>query len=595
MTYQIDFEPIGRRVPCGAGATILEVAQGVGISLTSICGSQTTCGRCRVRVLSGRVSPVSDNERARLSEEEIAAGFRLACATHVLGNLKLDIPPTSLTTVQRLQLFGQEPELAPDPVVSVYELKLPEPSLNDAVADWENLNRSLKERHGLDNLRPDFFLLQDLPLVLRVCHWEVAATVRGDEVIDVRPQGSELLGMAFDLGTTKIAAYLVNLRTGETLAAQGVMNPQIAYGEDVMSRISCAIEGGSNELRESILETLNRLIREVGGNPEEVVEVTIVGNTAMHHLILGLPVKQLGRVPYLPAVRRSLDIKAYDLGLHVAPGAYVHFLPNIAGFVGADHVAMLLATGIHETDKTVIGIDIGTNTEVALATKGIITSLSCASGPAFEGAGIRYGMRATSGAIKKVEIGDDGVHLEVIGDAPPTGICGSGILDAISELRRWQIIDSRGRLQDHPLVRRGADGREFVLATGNTTGTGQDIVVTQRDIGEVQLAKAAIRSGISVLLGEAGIREDEIDEVIITGAFGSYLDVNSALGIGLFSPLPLDRFKQVGNAAGVGAKLALISKRRRVIAEEIASRIRYIELAVHPKFKHEFSQALRLP
>jgi len=303
----------------------------------------------------------------------------------------------------------------------------------------------------------------------------------------------------------------------------------------------------------------------------------------------------LGRTPYLPTVRRSLDIKARHLGLQAAHGAYVHFLPNVAGFIGGDHVAMLLATRLYETNRTAIAIDIGTNTEISLATRGTISSLSCASGPAFEGAGIKHGMRATSGAIEGVEMGNDGNYLKVIGNVSPVGICGSGILDVVYQLRKQCIIDQRGRLQDHPLVRQGSGGHEFALASGNTTGTGQDIVITQRDIETIQLAKAAIRTGINVLLSGTGTKENEIDEVIIAGAFGSYIDIASAIGIGMFPSLPLARFHQVGNAAGLGAKLALISRKNRTTAEEIASRIRYIELTTHPKFKHEFSLSLRLP
>jgi uncharacterized 2Fe-2S/4Fe-4S cluster protein (DUF4445 family) len=355
------------------------------------------------------------------------------------------------------------------------------------------------------------------------------------------------------------------------------------------------MEGNSQELSESVIEAINQLIKEVSPNPEEVIEISLAGNTVMHHLLLGLPVRQLGRAPYLPTIRNSLDIKARDLGLQVAHGAYVHFLPNVAGYIGGDHIAMLLATGLYETNKTAIAIDIGTNTEISLAVRGTISSLSCASGPAFEGSGIKHGMRAISGAIEGLEIGNDGNYLEVIGNVPPVGICGSGILDAVYQFRKQRIIDQRGRLQDHPLVRQGLSERECILAFGNNTGTAQDIVITQHDIGAIQLAKAAIRTGINILLGETGTNENEIEEVIIAGAFGSYINITSAIGIGMFPSLPLARFQQVGNAAGLGAKLALISRKNRTTAEEIASQIRYLELTTHPNFKHEFSRSLRFP
>ena len=273
----------------------------------------------------------------------------------------------------------------------------------------------------------------------------------------------------------------------------------------------------------------------------------------------------------------------------------MHFLPNVAGFVGGDHVAMLLATGLYEANGAKIGIDIGTNTEVTLAAKGTITSLSCASGPAFEGGHIKNGMRASDGAIEKVEISDDGVQYRVIGDMPPMGICGSGILDTVSEMRKREIIDERGRLRNHLLVRQGKDGAEFVLALGNITRIKRDISLTQRDIGEIQLAKAAIRTGINVLLSEADLQEDEIDGVIIAGAFGSYINVESAINIGMFPTVSLNKFSQIGNAAGMGAKLALMSKKSRIVAGEIAKKSRYIELTAYPDFTREFSNSLRFP
>ncbi len=595
MAYLIDFEPIGLHILCAEGYTIANAARDAGVSLISVCGGRNTCGHCRVRVLSGRTSPLSDSEKAHLSKEEIAAGFRLACTTRVFSDLKLHITPASLTKDQHVHLLGDEPDLVPNPVVQAYELQLPEPSLQTPLADWENLQKGLKTSHRLNVSQPGLSLMQGLSPVLRAARWNVTAAVRDNEVISVYPQGRELLGIAFDLGTSTIAAYLVNLGTGQTLMAQGAMNPQMAYGEDVMSRISYAIEHSSIKMRESLIRTLNQLLQDMPCNAEEVVEVTMVGNTAMHHLALDLPVKQLGRAPYLPAVTRSLDVKAYDLGLNIAREAYVHFPSNIAGFVGSDHVAMLLAIGICETDKSVLGIDIGTNTEVTLAAKGSITSVSCASGPAFECAAIKHGMRAISGSIEKVKIEQNGINLKVINGGPPTCICGSGILDAISELRSQQIIDRRGRLQNHPQVRQGSDGCEFVLALGETTGTGQEIVIAQNDIEQIQLAKAAVRAGINVLLGEAGIKEDEIDNVMIAGSFGNSIDINSAVGIGLFPPLPLDRFKQIGNAAGVGAKLLLVSKRNRLIAAEITRQVRYIELTVHPQFTHEFARSLPFP
>jgi uncharacterized 2Fe-2S/4Fe-4S cluster protein (DUF4445 family) len=595
VTCAVEFEPMGCRVPCAGGATLLEVARSAGIFLTSVCGGQGSCGRCKVRIVAGSLPAPNGYERSRLGSDEIAAGFRLACAVRVVQDLKVAVPAASLAHAPRVQLSGEGVDLAVDPIVSAYDLVVPESSPEVPANGWDVLQKGLREPHGRENLRVDAALIQVLPSVLRAGRPRVTALVRDDEVIGVLPQGQEPLGMAFDLGTTTVAAWLVNLRTGVLLATRGMLNPQVAYGEDVISRIRCAMERGGEALQRSILEALNRLIEQMAGSSEEVVEVVVAGNTAMHHLVLGLPVKQLGTAPYRPAVCEPIDIKARDLGLRAARGAYVHCMPPIAGFVGGDHVAMLLATGMWETEKCVIGVDIGTNTEVTLAARGILTSVSCASGPAFEGAGVSRGMRADDGAIEKVRIDDQGIHLKVIGDVRPTGICGSGIVDLLGELRRRQVITPRGALRHHPLVRPGASGPEFVLAPGGTTGTGEDIVVTQRDIGEIQLAKAAVRAGIGILLDQAGIGEHEIDEMVIAGGFGSGIDPQSAVGIGMFPPLPPGRFRQVGNAAGAGARLVLVSKRGRAIAKEIARRVRYVELATHPGFSRAFSHGLRFP
>jgi uncharacterized 2Fe-2S/4Fe-4S cluster protein (DUF4445 family) len=563
------FTPEGLRVPCAEGATVMEAARRAGVSLTSTCGGQTTCGRCKVRVLSGSVPAPGAGERARLRDDEVAGGIRLACAARVFDDLEVAVPPGSRIEEGPVRLSGEGIELAPDPVIAVHDL----PGV-----------------HDLAELHCDAAALQDLRSARQNGKAPEAILVRDGEIVGVQRYRREPLGMAFDLGTTTIAAYLLGLESGRSLASRGTTNPQVAWGGDVISRIRHAMENGGDELKNCVRDVLNRLIEEAVADPEEVAEVTIAGNTAMHHLALGLPVRQLGTAPYQPSVRDALDLKARDLGLRTARGAYVHFLPNIDGFVGGDHVAMLLATGMWETDRTVVGIDIGTNTEVTLAASGILRSLSCASGPAFEGAGITHGMRAASGAIERVHIDDKGIRLKVVGNVRPAGICGSGILDLLSELCRCGIIGPRGGLRKHPLVRQGPDGPEFVVAPGG--GTGRDVVVTQRDVGRIQLAKAAIAAGIRILLGEAGLAEDAIEEVIIAGAFGQSLDPGSAVDIGMFPPVRSECFRQVGNAAGMGAKLALASRRGRAIAGEIARRVRYVELTTHPRFTREFSHAL---
>lgn len=595
MSDYIVFDPIGRRIPCTPEDTVLAVARRAGIRLVSVCGGRTGCGRCRVRIVSGEASALSDAERSRLSVDEIDAGFRLACAAKPIGSLRVEIPPTSLRAAGGVLLSGDEPQPAPDPVIIACDLTLTDSASDRPVADWGLVTAGLGAAHGLENIRPDIEVLRALSGMLRNHDWRVTVLIRDEEAVAVQPQDAERLGVAFDVGTTTIAAYLVDLDSGATVAVRGAENPQAVHGEDVMSRISFALEHGAAVLREAVLAVMNDSICEMVDDPETIVESTIVGNTAMHHLLLGLPVAQLGMAPYLPALSDPLDVKARDLGLHLAPGAYAHLLPNIGGFVGADHVSMLLASRVHETEKTVIGIDIGTNTEVTLAAGGALTSLSCASGPAFEGAGISHGMRAAGGAIDSVRIEGDELHLSVIGGARPVGICGSGIVDALSELRRCGIMNPRGRLDEHLLVRNGGDGPEFVLALRDGAGADADVVVTQRDIEQVQVAKAAIRAGIDVLLDDAGVSHTDIDEVAVAGAFGQSMDPASAVGIGLFPPIRADRFRKVGNAAGAGAKLALISSRERTAARTIARRAKHLELTTHPGFSSQFSDALPFP
>jgi len=329
----------------------------------------------------------------------------------------------------------------------------------------------------------------------------------------------------------------------------------------------------------------------------ETVDAVLVGNTCMHHLVLGLQVNSLGLAPYAPVLTDPCDLKASELGLHLAPCANVHLLPNIAGFVGADHVGMLLATSIHKAGEITLGLDIGTNTEISLAVGERLLSCSCASGPAFEGAHIRDGMRAGPGAIERMRLVGQRVEYQTIDDAPPAGICGSGVLDSVAELVRAGVLRPNGAMRQgsHPRVRGTGKGAEFLLVPAGERGAPRDLSITRRDVNEIQLAKAAIRAGIEVLLAEAGLEPDQVKRVVVAGAFGTYLDVGSALAVGMFPPLERERFVQVGNAAGMGAKLALLSRRCREIAQEIARRVEYVELATHSRFVKAYTAAMMLP
>jgi uncharacterized 2Fe-2S/4Fe-4S cluster protein (DUF4445 family) len=526
MTFLIDWQPVGRRIEIPEGKTLLEAAQAAGVELVSVCGGGGTCRGCLVRLAEGRLSPLSLEEQAALEAQEIHQGYRLACQAIPTSNAVIDIPPESLSAPQRLQ------------IEDVFELK------SSPVPSSQN---------------PAY-------------------------------------GMAFDIGTTKLAGFLVELHSGHTLARTGQMNPQIAYGEDVIARIVYCNdhEDGRAVLQTRLVEALNRMINvlctETHLPTAEIHEVVAVGNTVMHHLFAGLPVQQLGTAPYLPAVTEAMTLGAGELGLELSSQAKVYLPPNIAGYVGADHVAVWIATEMAQSTKTILTLDIGTNTEVGLAHKGHCLSCSCASGPAFEGAHIRDGMRAAPGAIERVQIEHDRVLVHTIGNQPAVGICGSGILDAVAQLLKADAIDRTGNFKsDHLLVRTPQNGRrECLLVPASHTGHGRDIVVNRKDVNEIQLAKGAIRTGTEILLHDAGITNNEIDLFIVAGAFGTYLDLESAIRTGMFPDLPRGRFTQVGNAAGAGARRMLVSPEQRRLAERLARQIDYVELTTHPKFTETF-------
>ncbi|MDN5362853.1 MAG: hypothetical protein PWP70_1900, partial [Moorella sp. (in: firmicutes)] len=516
----VDFQPVGRRAEVATGQTILAAAQQLGLSLgsgglTAPCGGRGLCGRCRVRVASGQAGEITPAERRFLTPAQLEQGYRLACQAVVTAPLKVEIPPESMLGVQKLQVEGLEVEVVPEPPVKRYNISLNKTTIENPHPIWQQVAGELESTYGLHRAVVDFGLAREgEPLA---AGGQGVVTVRGSEVINVyagRP--APPVGLAVDLGTTKVAGFLINLETGATLAADGIMNPQIAYGEDVMARLGYALEGEEEyrRIQEVEIEGLNRLAAtlaaKAGVAPTDIEEAVIVGNTAMHHLLLHLPVAQLARAPYVPALTTPVEVKARSLGLNFSPGAYVYLQPVIAGFVGGDHVAMILGSRLDEARKVTLGLDIGTNTEIVLSYGGKMLSCSCASGPAFEGAHIAQGMRAITGAISAVRLSDDGreVFWESIGGAPPLGICGSGILDAVAELYRTGIINKSGRMDlKHPRVRRPAEGGppEFLLVPAEEAGIDRDLVVTQKDVSEIQLAKAAIASGTLLLLEAAGL------------------------------------------------------------------------------------------
>ena len=594
--YTIDFEPVGRRGEFSGDQSLLDCARQLSVDLVSICGGIGNCDRCKVQVIAGKVSKPTLEEEAELSASELEQGYRLACQTYPESDVKLHVPPESLTAIQRTQVEGLDVDVEPDPFVRGLEAHLTQPTLESPQADAQNLWAALAA-HGIDGGTIDFEVQRTLSTIIRANNWQVNAALRGDEIVAVGAPSTRWLGLAVDIGTTKVAGYLIDLESGKTLASKGLMNPQISYGEDVVSRIVAASKSPTDaaKLQSLLAEALSQLAvdlcAEVDAKPTEIVDAVVVGNTAIHHLFLGLAVKQLGLAPYVPTVDEALDVKAREIGLKIAPGAYVHLLPIIAGYVGADHVAMLLATRLADTDSVTLAIDIGTNTEICLNHKGKMTSVSCASGPAFEGAHIKFGMRAAPGAIEHVRLEKERLEIQTIGNELPIGICGSGLLDIVAQLRLNDVIERGGKMVSHPLVQMRDGKPEFVLAERSDL---EPVTLSQKDVRELQLAKAAIRLGIQALAEAEGLEESDIEQIIIAGAFGTFIDVKSAIVIGMLPDLPLERFTQVGNAAGTGARLALISKSEREKAGQIARQDGYIELAKVPNFNRKFAEATYL-
>jgi uncharacterized 2Fe-2S/4Fe-4S cluster protein (DUF4445 family) len=606
LEYTINIQPIGKRVIAETGQSLLSTTQEAGIALASICGGVGICDICKIRLIHGSLSEPTLEEKSLFSEYELQSGFRLACQSYPLSDLTIEIPPESLTAPQRLQVEGQAQTVELDPPVIPIKLNIPEPTITDLRADTIRVKDGLVQKGIPLPIEFSLSVLETISPFLRSYNWHVTLAMRSGSVIAILPAGSSLLGLAVDVGTTKLAAYLCDLETGSILAKTGAMNPQTAFGEDVISRISYAnnVSNGNKILQARLIETLNLVIDELcvlagENNPsissDQIVEAVVVGNTAMHHLFAGLPVHQLGIAPYVPAVSEPLELEANRLGLKLTPGAKIYLPSNIAGYVGADHVSMLLSTGISSATKTTLALDIGTNTEITLSHNNQLLSCSCASGPAFEGAHIQAGMRAAPGAIERVQIINGEIRTQTINNLDPIGICGSGILDAIACMLQMGIIDHRGSFfKEHPAVRRTDNKNDFVLVDYLKSGNGRDIIITREDINEIQLAKGAIRAGIEVLLEYAGISAEMIEEFIIAGAFGTYINIPSAIQIGMFPTLPLNRYHQVGNAAGAGARQMLLSMNQRRLGEDLAKRVKYIELSTSPNFTNIFSKSLFL-
>ena len=604
---ELEFLPDKRKVRVPAGASIAEAAQAADIALETPCGGEGRCGKCRIKLLGPAPAPTSE-EIAALGDDLIAAGFRLACRCRPQASVSVYIPPQSRLIEQSILVEGIARELILDPAVRKSVVDVPPPSLEDQRGDLERLLQAAGRPRALCPLP----LLRQLGAILRGAGWRVTVVFAGDELIAVEPgdTGHSPYGLAFDIGTTTIVGYLLDLATGRQAAVASDTNSQVAHGEDVVTRIQFAADhpNGLELLRRDAVGVVNSIIaqccRAAGISSDEVYDLTVVGNTCMHHLLLGLSPERLAVLPYVATVTAPQRLRAADLGLGINPGGHCYVLPNIAGFVGADTVGLILAAELDRGDALRVAIDIGTNGEVVAAGGGRILACSTAAGPAFEGATISRGLRATAGAIDSVAIGQD-VSFTTINGGRVRGICGSGLIDAVAELRRVGVVDETGRMlpaaraQELPdaigrRLRVRDERPEFILAWPQETQDGEPLTITARDVRQLQLAKGALYTGVDILLEEMGAEASQVEQILLAGAFGNYVKRESAVAVGLIPALPLERIRSIGNAAGVGAKLALAARSMRERAEEAARRVEYVELSSKPDFHLRFAEAMTL-
>lgn len=578
MPY-ITFEPDDIKGQCHPNDTLLDVARRFGVSIASSCGGRGICKSCIVHFKDGGAPPAIKEDVDFFSQKKIAKGWRRACCSRPVKDAIIYIPQGTRVANARIYIDGADVWTSPDPVVKTYPILLEGVEINS-----HSLLANVKSSHNRDLKLIPSEILRSLPDLTKDNRGKFLLVARFGEVISILPSTSKIYGVAIDLGTTNIGVYLVDLQSGATIAAAGVENPQLPYGGDLIARITevkrnaDALQEMTKLTQDNINDTIMKLCQEHAINPVSLVDVVIAGNTAMHHIFLGLSVDGLGLVPFTPSMEGPLDIKASDVRLTIALGAYVHMLPNISGFVGGDHTAMLLGLRADKEDRTVISLDIGTNTEISLIHRGEITSVSCPSGPALEGGNIECGMRAAKGAIEKVEITKGKTIIKTIGEEPPVGICGSGVIDVLAQFYLSGELTQKGQIRP--------DGN-LVIKDG--------IYFTQHDVRAVQLAKGAIRAGIEVLLTAAGLQVDSLDRLIIAGAFGAYINVENAMTIGMLPDIPSHKIEQVGNAAGAGVKLALLSYTLRKQAHNLARDSQYIELAGTQTFMKSFMNNINFP
>ena len=621
VTFDTADEPI--TVP--TGTLILDAAQQAGIEINQPCGGQGRCGRCAVIVTDGNDGNVRRRSTLRLSEEDVAAGYALACQTVIRGDVSITVPPQEkikrrLTTDRTVSAVtvpeGYDPDV--EQTIRPVHLTLSQPSMDDQTDDWSRLQTAARQQAGVARLDISLGLLQEIGPILREGEWQVTAVIRADDWDAAEPQADlldllpghvptdqPLWGAAVDIGTTTVTVWLVDLLTGEVRAQAAEYNQQIARGEDVISRIIFASkDDGDKKMRALVEGTINDLLKRVckraKASPKEVVKVTVSGNSTMMHLFLGIPASSIRLTPFITAVNHLPLLAASDVGLTIHPRAVVDCLPGVASYVGADISAGVLSSGMADSEEMVLFLDVGTNGETVLGSKDWLVTCACSAGPAFEGGGVLHGMRATEGAIEEIWIDDETYEpsFRVIGDVEPSGICGSGLIALLAEMFITGVVDKGGGVNqqlDTPRTRKGDHGGEYVIVWADETSHGEDIVITNVDIDNLLRAKAAIYAGFTVLAESVGVPLEMAERVLVGGSFGKYINVEKAIQIGLLPDMDWDRFRFLGNTSVKGSYLALISRQARDRIAEIAASMTYIELSADNRFYDAFTSALFLP
>jgi len=619
--YKVSFYPGGKIANVSDGENLLRVAAAAGLYITASCGGNQTCGKCKIIIESGEIEGgISE----KLTDDEIKKGYRLACASKVKTDLVVRIPVESqfsdkrvleAAVSQRLLIPEALKDLSPDyklkPLLNKYYLELPSPTKEDNINDFSRVKRCLKKIYKFEDCIINLFSLNKLPNTLREADFKVTLTLNEEDknnpkIINIEKgdKKDKHFAIAIDVGTTSIYARLINLLSGEILATASDYNAQVAYGDDIISRIVYSLKGdGLKILQEAVVKTIDSLITQIlkeNNIPrEEISYLVAAGNTTMAHLLLGITPKYLREAPYVPVTNSAVEIQASKIGLEFLEYVPLYILPGVASYVGGDITAGVLGTGLFQADELTLYVDIGTNGEMVLGNKDWLVTTSCSAGPAFEGGTIKHGMRATIGAIEQVEISNDYEPMVItIGHKPPKGICGAGLISLVAELLEVGIISQNGKFNtelDTPRIRTKEGVKEYVLCYAHETAISSDIVITESDLDDLIRAKAAMYAGISTLLDSVELSISDISKIIIAGNLGFHLEIEKAITIGLFPEISSSKFTFIGNGSLLGATLCASSKQAFNTAKEIANSMTNIELADNPKFMNEYIAALFLP